>query len=223
MEEHANYGIYFIECCTLIKENLPGAHISGGISNISFSFRGMEAVREAMHSVFLYHAIKAGLDMGIVNAGALPLYTDIDEELLKLCEDLLWNRDEEATEKMLVLAQKLKKGDKKATGDEDAWRKETVEKRLQHALVKGIDTYVVGDTEEARLCTDKYPRPLNVIEQPLMNGMSVVGELFGAGKMFLPQVIKSARVMKKAVAHLIPFMNAEREERLKTMSVEDAG
>ncbi|TMS32651.1 hypothetical protein L596_000465 [Steinernema carpocapsae] len=221
MEEHANYGIFFIECCSMIKENLPGAHISGGISNISFSFRGMEVVREAMHSVFLFHAIKAGLDMGIVNAGALPLYTDIQEELLNLCEDLLWNRDPDATEKMLLLAQKLGKGDKKAAGDTDAWRKENVEERLKHALVKGIDAFVVEDTEEARLDSVRYPRPLNVIEQPLMAGMSVVGELFGAGKMFLPQVIKSARVMKKAVAHLIPFMNAEREARLAAMNCTD--
>ncbi|VDM47587.1 unnamed protein product [Toxocara canis] len=215
MEEHAEYGINFIEGTRRIKENLPGCFVSGGVSNFSFSFRGMDAVREAMHSVFLYHAIQAGLDMGIVNAGALPLYTDIQPELRKLCEDLLWNKDPNATEKMLALAQDLKSEGKKAHTESDAWRQESVEKRLEYALVKGIDTYVVEDTEEARQNTAKYPRPLNVIEQPLMAGMAVVGDLFGSGKMFLPQVIKSARVMKKAVAHLIPFMDKEREENLK--------
>uniref|UniRef100_A0A7E4V8H0 Methionine synthase n=1 Tax=Panagrellus redivivus TaxID=6233 RepID=A0A7E4V8H0_PANRE len=220
MEEHALYAINFMDSCRLIKENLPGCFISGGVSNISFSFRGMEAVREAMHSAFLYHSIAAGLDMGIVNAGALPVYDDIDKELLELCESLLFNRDPEATEKMLVMAQSLKKGEKKVDADANAWRNESVEERLKYALVKGIDLYVVEDTEEARLNKELYPRPLNVIEKPLMAGMSVVGELFGAGKMFLPQVIKSARVMKKAVAHLIPFMNAEREERLKSLGPE---
>jgi len=194
----------------------------------------MEAVREAFHSVFLYYAIKAGMDMGIVNAGALPLYEDIDkvkfreekrlnsrilfQDLLKLLEDLIFDRDPEATEKMLVYANNMQKGDKKEEKTEE-WRKLSVEERLKHALVKGIDAYVVEDTEEARQNTDKYPRPLNVIERPLMDGMSVVGELFGAGKMFLPQVIKSARVMKKAVAHLIPFMDAEREENLKKLGI----
>uniref|UniRef100_A0AC34QE42 Methionine synthase n=1 Tax=Panagrolaimus sp. JU765 TaxID=591449 RepID=A0AC34QE42_9BILA len=220
MEEHAKYGTNFIDACRLIKENLPGCFLSGGVSNISFSFRGMEQVREAMHSVFLYHAINAGLDMGIVNAGALPVYSDIDKELLDLCEDLIFNRDPEATEKMLQMAQKLKRGEKKVDVDADKWRQGTVEERICHALVKGIDTFVVEDTEEARLNTEKYPRPLNVIEKPLMDGMSVVGELFGSGKMFLPQVIKSARVMKKAVAHLIPFMNREREEMIAKMGVD---
>ncbi|KAE9547624.1 hypothetical protein FO519_009165 [Halicephalobus sp. NKZ332] len=214
MEEHALYGLNFIEACTQIKENLPGCFISGGVSNVSFSFRGMEQVREAMHSVFLYHAINAGLDMGIVNAGALPVYSDIEKDVLNLCEDLIFNKDPEATEKMLQLAQELKRGEKKTETDVDKWRQGTVEERLSYALVKGIDTFVVEDTEEARLSKDKYPRPLNVIERPLMDGMSVVGELFGSGKMFLPQVIKSARVMKKAVAHLIPFMNKEREEMI---------
>ncbi|CAI4231121.1 unnamed protein product [Auanema sp. JU1783] len=218
MEEHSDYAVYFIDACRQIRENLPGCHVSGGVSNVSFSFRGMEAVREAMHSVFLYYAIDAGLDMGIVNAGALPLYTDIDKELLQLCEDLIFNRDPDATEKMLVLAAGLKKGDKKQEQEEE-WRSFNVEERLKYALVKGVDAYVVEDTEEARLNTDKYPRPLNVIERPLMDGMSVVGELFGAGKMFLPQVIKSARVMKKAVAHLIPFMDKEREENIKLLGL----
>ncbi|KAL6735814.1 hypothetical protein Aduo_006221 [Ancylostoma duodenale] len=220
MEEHANYGAYFIDATRMIRENLPGCHVSGGVSNISFSFRGMEAVREAMHSVFLYYAIKAGMDMGIVNAGALPVYEDIPKDLLILIEDLLFNRDPDATEKMLVVAQDMKKGGKKAEKTEE-WRSFSVEERLKYALVKGIDTHVVEDTEEARCMTDKYPRPLNVIERPLMDGMSVVGELFGSGKMFLPQVIKSARVMKKAVAHLIPFMDKEREENIKEMGLSD--
>ncbi len=195
-----------------IKKTCVGCRISGGVSNFSFSFRGREKVREAMHSVFLYHAIKAGMDMGIVNAGCLPVYDDIDKELLQLCEDLLWNRDAEATEKLLDYADRLKneKGSDKGDKDKDAWRSLNVEERLKHALVKGIDAHVVEDTEEARRDLSRYPRPLNVIEGPLMAGMSVVGDLFGAGKMFLPQVIKSARVMKKAVAHLIPFMEAER-------------
>ncbi|EPB73168.1 5-methyltetrahydrofolate--homocysteine methyltransferase [Ancylostoma ceylanicum] len=218
MDEHANYGVYFIDATRMIRENLPGCHVSGGVSNISFSFRGMEAVREAMHSVFLYYAIKAGMDMGIVNAGALPVYEDIPKDLLILIEDLLFNRDPDATEKMLVVAQDMKKGGKKAEKTEE-WRSFSVEERLKYALVKGIDTHVVEDTEEARCMTDKYPRPLNVIERPLMDGMAVVGELFGSGKMFLPQVIKSARVMKKAVAHLIPFMDKEREENIKKMGL----
>uniref|UniRef100_A0AC35U6X1 Methionine synthase n=1 Tax=Rhabditophanes sp. KR3021 TaxID=114890 RepID=A0AC35U6X1_9BILA len=219
MIEHSQYAIYFIEVCKLIKKHLPGAWISGGVSNISFSFRGMEVLREAMHSVFLYHTIKAGLTMGIVNAGALPLYSDIEPNLLKLCEDLIFDRDPDATEKMLAVAQSLTKGEKVVDEAANAWRHESVEKRLIHALVKGIDAHVVEDTEEARLNFERYPRPLNIIEGPLMDGMSTVGELFGSGKMFLPQVIKSARVMKKAVGHLIPFMNTEREERIKTMGL----
>ncbi|KAK5966664.1 5-methyltetrahydrofolate-homocysteine methyltransferase [Trichostrongylus colubriformis] len=171
-----------------------------------------------MHSVFLYYAIKAGMDMGIVNAGALPLYEDIPKDFLLLIEDLLFNRDPEATEKMLAVAQNMQKGNKKVEKTEE-WRCLSVEERLKYALVKGIDVHVVEDTEEARLMTDKYPRPLNVIERPLMDGMAVVGELFGSGKMFLPQVIKSARVMKKAVAHLIPFMDREREENIKKLGI----
>ncbi|XP_065563145.1 methionine synthase-like [Artemia franciscana] len=209
MEEHNEYAINFIEATKRIKEVCPGCRISGGVSNISFSFRGMEAVREAMHSVFLYHAIKAGMDMGIVNAGALPVYDDIDPKLLKLAEDIMWNRDPNATEKLLEYAQKHGKTASAAVVT-DEWRTRPVEERLEHSLIKGIDKYAVEDAEEARLQKDKYPRPLNIIEGPLMKGMSVVGDLFGAGKMFLPQVIKSARVMKKAVAHLIPYMEAER-------------
>ncbi|KAF1765910.1 hypothetical protein GCK72_005863 [Caenorhabditis remanei] len=219
MEEHSNYGMYFIEATRMIRENLPGAHVSGGVSNISFSFRGMEAIREAMHSVFLFYAIKAGMDMGIVNAGALPVYEDIDKPLLQLLEDLLFNRDPEATEKLLVAAQEMKKDGKKSDTKTDEWRTTTVEERLKFALVKGIDQFVVADTEEARQNTEKYPRPLNVIERPLMDGMAVVGELFGAGKMFLPQVIKSARVMKKAVAHLLPFMDAERQANIEKLGL----
>lgn len=166
---------------------MPGVRVSGGVSNVSFSFRGMEAVREAMHSVFLYHAIAAGMDMGIVNAGQLPVYSDIEAGLLGLCEDLLWARDPEATEKMLAYAQSMKKGEKKAE-EEAEWRSLPVENRLEYALVKGIDAHIVADTEEARSNLELYPRPLHVIEGPLMKGMSVVGELFGSGKMFLPQV-----------------------------------
>ncbi|XP_030631921.1 methionine synthase [Chanos chanos] len=213
MDEHSMYAINFIRATRIIKESLPGARVSGGLSNLSFSFRGMEAIREAMHAAFLYHAIKDGMDMGIVNAGNLPLYDDIDKELLALCENLIWNRDPEATEKLLVYAQSKGKGGKKVI-QTDEWRKGTVEERLEYALIKGIEKYVVEDTGEARVQTDLYPRPLHVIEGPLMNGMKVVGDLFGAGKMFLPQVIKSARVMKKAVAFLIPFMEKEREEMM---------
>ena len=220
MAEHNEYGVNFIHATKLIKAAMPGVRVSGGVSNVSFSFRGMERVREAMHSVFLYHAIAAGMDMGIVNAGALPVYADIQPGLLQICEDLLWNRDPDATEKMLVFAQSMTKGAKKEE-EELVWRSGNVEERLEFALVKGIDSFVVADTEEARLNTQLYPRPLNVIEGPLMKGMSVVGELFGAGKMFLPQVIKSARVMKKAVAHLIPFMEAEREAALQSKLMSD--
>ncbi|CAH1792878.1 unnamed protein product [Owenia fusiformis] len=218
MAEHDTYGIDFIEATRTIKETLPGCRISGGVSNLSFSFRGMERIREAMHSVFLYHAIKAGMDMGIVNAGCLPIYEDIDKKLLELCENLLWNRDIDGTEKMLAYAQSLgKETGKEAAVDE--WRQMNVQERLKHSLVKGIDKFIIEDTEEARQDSSKYPRPLNVIEGPLMDGMSVVGDLFGAGKMFLPQVIKSARVMKKAVGHLIPFMEKEKEEAMKASGV----
>uniref|UniRef100_A0A8C7HZN4 Methionine synthase n=1 Tax=Oncorhynchus kisutch TaxID=8019 RepID=A0A8C7HZN4_ONCKI len=213
MEEHSEYAINFIRATRLIKELLPGARISGGLSNLSFSFRGMEVIREAMHGAFLYHAIKDGMDMGIVNAGSLPVYDDIDKELLLMCENLIWNKDPEATEKLLLYAQSCAKGGKKVV-QTDEWREGTVEERLEYGLIKGIDKYVVEDTEEARSQAELYPRPLHVIEGPLMNGMKVVGDLFGAGKMFLPQVIKSARVMKKAVAHLIPFMEKEREAML---------
>ena len=214
IEEHNNYGKDFIEATALIKRICQGCRVSGGVSNFSFSFRGKEFIREAMHSVFLYHAIKNGMDMGIVNAGCLPVYDDIPTDLLKLCEDLLWNQDPEGTEKLLEYAQNNAPGSK-AEAVVDEWRNKAVEERLEYSLIKGIDKFVVNDTEEARLNTELYPRPLNVIEGPLMRGMSVVGDLFGAGKMFLPQVIKSARVMKRAVAHLIPFMEAEREEQLR--------
>ncbi|XP_071499462.1 methionine synthase-like [Diadema antillarum] len=213
MEEHNEYGINFIEATRIIKDTLPHCRISGGLSNLSFSFRGKEVIREAMHSVFLYHAIKAGMDMGIVNAGNLPLYIDIEPRLLHLCEDLLWDKDPAATEKLLEYAEGLGKGAKKAAEDE-TWRSLSVEGRIEHSLVKGIDKYAIEDVEEARQNTAKYPRPLHIIEGPLMKGMSVVGDLFGAGKMFLPQVIKSARVMKKAVGHLIPFMEKGKEESL---------
>ncbi|KAJ2083871.1 hypothetical protein H4R24_000523 [Coemansia sp. RSA 988] len=214
MEEHNNYGVEFIQATCEIKSRLPGAKISGGVSNLSFSFRGKENVRQAMHSVFLYHAIKAGMDMGIVNPGFLTIYDEIPQDLLKICEDALWNRDPDSTEKLLEYAQTHGK-DAVAKSAEEEWRALSVTDRLRHALVKGITKYVVEDTEEARLDTVTYPRPLNVIEGPLMDGMSVVGDLFGAGKMFLPQVIKSARVMKKAVAHLIPFMEEERLANLQ--------
>nr|XP_002733368.2 PREDICTED: methionine synthase-like [Saccoglossus kowalevskii] len=220
IEEHNVYAINFLETIKVIKQTLPGARISGGLSNLSFAFRGMDALREAMHSVFLYHAIKAGMDMGIVNAGNLPVYDDIEPSLLKLCEDLIWNKDPDATEKLLEYAQSMKKGTKKIV-DMDKWREEDVESRLEHALIKGIDKYVIEDTEEARQNNIRYPRPLNVIEGPLMKGMSIVGDLFGAGKMFLPQVIKSARVMKKSVGHLIPYMEKEKEEMLATMQIDD--
>ncbi|KAF7705574.1 hypothetical protein HF521_020860 [Silurus meridionalis] len=220
MEEHNLYAINFIKTIRIIKETLPGARISGGLSNLSFSFRGMEVIREAIHGAFLYHAIKDGMDMGIVNAGSLPVYDDIDKELLRLCENLIWNRDPEATDKLLQYAQNNAKGVKKVI-QTDEWRKGSVEERLEYALVKGIEKYVVEDTEEARVQTDRYSRPLRIIEGPLMNGMKTVGDLFGAGKMFLPQVIKSARVMKKAVAHLIPFMEKEREEMKAALGVSE--
>merc|ERR1719348_533770 len=213
IEEHNNYGKDFVEATKIIKETCPGCRISGGVSNFSFSFRGKEFVREAMHSVFLYHAIKNGMDMGIVNAGCLPVYDDIPADLLKLCEDLLWNLDQEGTEKLLEYAQNNAPG-AKSEAVVDEWRNKSTEERLEYSLVKGIDKFVVEDTEEARIDKARYPRPLNVIEGPLMSGMSIVGDLFGAGKMFLPQVIKSARVMKRAVAHLIPFMEQERQEAL---------
>src|SRR5205085_10955978 len=201
LEEHNNYGVDFIEATRWIRQNLPHAHISGGVSNVSFSFRGNETVREAMHSVFLYHAIKAGMDMGIVNAGQLVVYDEIEPELRTLCEDVILNRhntNNEATEKLIQFAETVKAKGKEVKKD-DSWRNTSVEERLKHALVNGITDYIDADTEEARL---KYPKPLDVIEGPLMAGMNVVGDLFGSGKMFLPQVVKSARVMKKSVAVL---------------------
>ena len=208
MEEHNNYAVDFINATRWIKKNLPHAKVSGGVSNISFSFRGNNKVREAMHSAFLYHAISAGMDMGIVNAGMLEVYEEIEPELKELVEDVLLNRRPDATERLVDYGETLK-GAGKAVSEKKAeeWRHGTVEERLSHALVKGIDTYIEADAEEARV---KLGRPLLVIEGPLMAGMSVVGDLFGAGKMFLPQVVKSARVMKKAVAHLTPFMEAEK-------------
>ncbi len=207
IEEHNNYAVAFIEATRWIKANLPGARVSGGVSNISFSFRGNNTVREAMHSAFLYHAIRAGLDMGIVNAGQLAVYEEIAPDLRDLVEDVLFNRRPDATERLVDFAEKVKSKGKVAVKDE-AWRSAPVEERLSHALVKGIVDYIDADTEEAR---QKAPRPLDVIEGPLMAGMSVVGDLFGAGKMFLPQVVKSARVMKKAVAYLMPYMEAEKQ------------
>jgi 5-methyltetrahydrofolate--homocysteine methyltransferase len=207
MEEHANYAVDFIRATKWIKENLPLAKVSGGISNVSFSFRGNNTVREAMHSAFLYHAIQAGLDMGIVNAGMLAVYEEVPKNLLELVEDVLLNRRPDATERLIKFAESVKqKG--KAEVVEDEWRKGPVEERLTHALVKGIVDFIEADVEEAR---QKYARPLQVIEGPLMAGMNVVGDLFGSGKMFLPQVVKSARVMKKAVAFLLPYMEAEKK------------
>ena len=211
MEEHNNYAVDFINATRWIKENLPHAKVSGGVSNISFSFRGNNRVREAMHSAFLYHAIAAGLDMGIVNAGMLEVYEEIEPELKVLVEDVLLNRRPDATERLVEFGEKLKASEAGSAATEkkaEEWRRGTVEERLSHALVKGIDTYIDQDTEEARA---KLGRPLDVIEGPLMAGMGIVGDLFGAGKMFLPQVVKSARVMKKAVAYLTPFMEAEKE------------
>ena len=207
LEEHRNYAVDFIEATRIIKQTLPGCKVSGGVSNISFSFRGNNVVREAMHSAFLYHAIRAGLDMGIVNAGQLAVYEEIPKDLLELVEDVLLNRRDDATERLLTFAETVKGAVKKEVKDE-AWRSEPVEKRLSHALVKGITDFIDVDVEEAR---QQYDRPLHVIEGPLMDGMNIVGDLFGSGKMFLPQVVKSARVMKKAVAILLPYMEAEKE------------
>jgi 5-methyltetrahydrofolate--homocysteine methyltransferase len=211
MEEHNNYAVDYINATRWIKASLPFAKVSGGVSNISFSFRGNNIVREAIHSAFLYHAIAAGMDMGIVNAGMLEVYEEIEPELKVLVEDVLLNRRPDATERLVEYGETLKGVDKATTEKKaEEWRNGTVEERLAHALVKGIDTYIELDAEEARV---KLGRPLLVIEGPLMAGMGIVGDLFGAGKMFLPQVVKSARVMKKAVAHLTPFMEAEKEAR----------
>ena len=207
IEEHNNYAVNFIEATRQIKATLPYCKVSGGVSNISFSFRGNNVVREAMHTAFLYHAIKAGLDMAIVNAGQLGVYEEIPKDLLKLVEDVLLNRREDATERLVSFAETVKQGGKTVVKDK-AWRKGPVEERLSHALVKGLVEYIDEDVEEAR---QKYDKPLHIIEGPLMDGMNVVGDLFGAGKMFLPQVVKSARVMKKAVAYLLPFMEKEKQ------------
>jgi len=212
LEEHNNYGVDFIEATREIKQLMPLTKVSGGVSNLSFSFRGNDHVREAMHSVFLYHAIKAGMDMGIVNAGQLVVYDEIEPGLRALCEDVILNRNNdnnEATEKLIVFAETVKAKGKEIVKDE-SWRNTTVEERLKHSLVNGITDYIDTDTEEAR---QKYPKPLDVIEGPLMDGMNVVGDLFGSGKMFLPQVVKSARVMKKSVAVLTPYIEAEKEQR----------
>jgi len=211
LDEHRNYAVDFIEATRWIKKNLPGARVSGGVSNISFSFRGNNTVREAMHAAFLYHAIRAGLDMAIVNAGQLAVYEEIEPELRERVEDVLLNRRDDATERLVEFAERVKAKGKTPVADE-TWRKQPVEERLKHAMVKGITDYIDTDTEEAR---QKCRRPLEVIEGPLMAGMSVVGDLFGSGRMFLPQVVKSARVMKKAVAYLMPFMEAEKSADAK--------
>ncbi|NML07513.1 methionine synthase [Sphingomonas sp. G-3-2-10] len=212
IEEHNNYGVDFIEACREIKARCPHVHISGGLSNLSFSFRGNEPVRKAMHSVFLYHAIPAGMDMAIVNAGQLDVYDQIEPELRTACEDVILNRDPDAGERLVALAERFRGTDAVAEKQAAEWRGWGVAKRLEHALVKGIDTFVVEDTEE---CRQAFARPIEVIEGPLMDGMNVVGDLFGSGKMFLPQVVKSARVMKKAVAHLLPFIEAAKEPGAK--------
>jgi 5-methyltetrahydrofolate--homocysteine methyltransferase len=225
IEEHNNYAVEFIEATRILKQKFPLVKISGGVSNVSFSFRGNDHVREAIHSVFLYHAIRAGMDMGIVNAGQLVVYDQIEPQLKELCEDVILNRRADSTERLVNFADTVKAKGKVEVKDE-AWRNGSVEERLKHALVNGITDYIEPDTEEAR---QKYPKPLEVIEGPLMAGMDVVGDLFGSGKMFLPQVVKSARVMKKAVAVLTPFIEQEKEDRLQahlaagTKSEETAG
>src|SRR2546430_1734204 len=210
MEEHNGYGVAFIEAARWIRANLPHVHVSGGVSNLSFSFRGNEPVREAMHSVFLYHAIKAGMDMGIVNAGQIAVYDDLDAELRACCEDVVLNRRADAAERLLALAERYRGHGKEKKEADLAWRERPVEERLSHALVHGITDFIESDVEEARR---KAERPLHVIEGPLMDGMNVVGDLFGSGRMFLPQVVKSARVMKQAVAYLMPFMEQEKKEK----------
>jgi 5-methyltetrahydrofolate--homocysteine methyltransferase len=223
IEEHNNYAVEFIEATRIIKEKMPLAKVSGGVSNVSFSFRGNDTVREAIHSVFLYHAIKEGMDMGIVNAGQLQVYDEIEPKLRELCEDVVLNRREDATERLVTFAETVKAKGKEEKKD-DAWRSTSVEERLKHALVLGITDYIDQDTEEAR---QKYPKPLDVIEGPLMDGMNVVGDLFGSGRMFLPQVVKSARVMKKSVAILTPYIEAAKEERraahLKAGTINEEG
>jgi 5-methyltetrahydrofolate--homocysteine methyltransferase len=218
IEEHNNYAVDFIEATRQIKQKMPLVKVSGGVSNVSFSFRGNDHVREAIHSVFLYHAIQAGMDMGIVNAGQLVVYDEIEPALKELCEDVILNRRPDATERLVAFAETVKAKGKEEVKDE-AWRNTLVEERLKHALVNGITDYIDIDTEEAR---QKYPKPLDVIEGPLMAGMDVVGDLFGSGKMFLPQVVKSARVMKKSVAILTPYIEAEKEERMRQRAASGA-
>src|SRR6516165_6955784 len=215
MAEHDGYGVAFIEAARWIRGNLPYAHVSGGVSNFSFSFRGNEPVREAMHTVFLYHAIKAGMDMGIVNAGQIAVYDDLDPELREACEDVVLNRRSDAAERLLALAERHRGQGKERKEADLAWREWPVEKRLAHALVHGITDFIESDVEEARR---KAERPLHVIEGPLMDGMNIVGDLFGSGRMFLPQVVKSARVMKQAVAYLMPYMEQERDGRAHVSS-----
>src|SRR5438045_914598 len=212
IEEHRRYAIDFVEAGREIRARCPGTHISGGLSNLSFSFRGNEPVRRAMHSVFLYHAIPAGMDMGIVNAGQLDVYDAIDPELRDACEDVILDRRDDATERLITLAEAFKDLDPAAEKAAAEWRSRPVDEALSSALVKGIDANIVDDTEEARQqVANEGGRPIEVIEGPLMDGMNVVGDLFGSGKMFLPQVVKSARVMKRAVAHLIPYIEEEKE------------
>ena len=203
LEEHNNYAVDFIDACKYISNNLPGAKISGGISNVSFSFRGNDAVREAMHSVFLYHAIKSGLSMGIVNAGQLIVYEEIESDLKKLVEDVILNLNNEATEILVEKAADFLSSMQTSSEIDEKWREQEVEQRIAHALINGINKFIVDDAEEAR---QKLPSPVSVIEGPLMDGMNIVGDLFGEGKMFLPQVVKSARVMKEAVAYLVPYI-----------------
>src|ERR1044072_1731740 len=216
IEEHRRYALDFIEACREIKARCPHVHLSGGLSNLRFSFRGNEPVRRAMHSIFLYHAIPAGLDMAIVNAGQLDVYDTIDPELREACEDVILDRRDDATERLVTLAEKYLGSDPVREKAEAEWRGWDVAKRVEHALVKGIDAFVVEDTEEARL---GKARPIEVIEGPLMDGMNVVGDLFGSGKMFLAQVVKSSRVMKKAVAHLLPYIEAEKDESAKGKAI----
>src|ERR1700694_1415124 len=210
IEEHSGYGIAYIEAARWIRANLPGAHVSGGVSNLSFAFRGNEEVRGAMHSVFLYHAIRAGMDMGIVNAGQMPVYDDLDAELREVCEDVVLNRRADAADRLLAIADRFRGHGKEKKEADLRWRERPVAERLSHALVHGITDFIELDVEEARL---EAERPLHVIEGPLMDGMNVVGDLFGSGKMFLPQVVKSARVMKQAGAYLMPFMEQEKKEK----------
>src|SRR5678809_1079607 len=219
IEEHNNYAVDFIEATRIIKHKMPLVKVSGGVSNVSFSFRGNDHVREAIHSVFLYHAIRAGMDMGIVNAGQLVVYDQIEPKLKELCEDIVLNRRPDATERLVSFAETVKSKGKEEVKDE-SWRQTPVEERLKHSLVNGITDYIETDTEEAR---QKYPKPLEVIEGPLMAGMNVVGDLFGSGKMFLPQVVKSARIMKKAVAVLTPYMEKEKEEKAARGEISPAG